>query len=471
MLNKVKWLLGPVFILCLFGSVALAQQEKGGGYSNTSAMQADWYQKSYAFVVGINSYSHGWGRLSAGVSDAKKVAATLRERGFTVFELYDAQATSSQIVTELRRAVRKTQNGDRFLFFYSGHGFTEKSAWDGSETGYLVPVEGRDNDPSSYIPMKQIRDEIVNHCRAKHTLLILDSCFSGCLLMRSNIYDGSLADYLRKRGIYGIAAGMADQPAIDGLFTNVLIEALSGNADNNNDGYVTFKEIGMYTEQNVRARNQYQTPDYGTILGAGQFVFAQRQDTSVAPLPIAVEPVSPPPVKKPPKQKTTTPASLIVHTVPWVEVYIDGEQVGISPYSDTNVSIGKHDLRLVNREKGIDVTHEIRLASGQEMRIADVRDISGNNVEPIAAKRIIAPLSAPAITGTGHLIVNTQPWVNVHIDGTLIGPTPIKRGLPIGKHTVRLVNTDAGIDIEHEIMIKTNGDTRIGPLPQQVKGE
>ena len=273
MKNRIA-LISILLVTVVLASLAFAQT-KGPGFSGTADQQANWYSNSYAMVVGINSYSQGWGKLSAGMSDAKKMAQTLRSRGFTVVELFDAQATGANIVATLRKVARKTSPNDRFVFYYSGHGYTETSAWDSSQTGYLVPANSKSGDLTGYISMNQVRDEIISHCKARHVLLIVDSCFSGTLLTRGSMTDGAVSDYLSKRGIYGITAGMQDQPALDGLFTNVLLEGLGGNADYDNNGYVTFKELGLYSEQNVKARNSAQTPDYGVMYGAGQFVFAK----------------------------------------------------------------------------------------------------------------------------------------------------------------------------------------------------
>lgn len=266
--------------MIVFCALALAQN-KGGGFSGAPAVQGEWYANSYALVVGINSYSHGWGRLSAGVNDAKKMATALRARGFQVDELYDREATSSAIIAALRKAAMRTTKNDGFVFYYSGHGFTKTSEWDQTQAGYLVPVDGRSGDISNYLAVTQIRDEILTNCKAKHVLLIVDSCFSGTLLTRSGVSDGAVADYLGKRGIFGITAGMQDQAAVDGLFASVLLDGLNGNADFNNDGFVAFKELGMYAEQNVKSRNHRQTPDYGVMYGEGQFVFAKAGGGSI----------------------------------------------------------------------------------------------------------------------------------------------------------------------------------------------
>ena len=286
-MKRTAFIIAVVFVcVATIISIALAQQHKGGGFSSAQQPGA-WYANSYALVVGINSYSHGWGRLSAGVNDAKKMATALRSRGFQVDELYDKEATSSAIIAALRQAAIRTSANDGFVFYYSGHGFTKTSEWDKTQAGYLVPVDGRSGDMSNYLAVTQLRDEILTNCKAKHVLLIVDSCFSGTLLTRSGVSDGAVADYLGKRGIYGITAGMQDQTAVDGLFASVLLDGLDGNADFNNDGYVAFKELGMYAEQNVKSRNQRQTPDYGVMYGAGQFVFA-RKGSAPPPTPAAV---------------------------------------------------------------------------------------------------------------------------------------------------------------------------------------
>lgn len=271
-----------VLAISLCTAVAFAQQTKGPGFS-APAIEGQWYDKSVAFVVGINSYSHGWRQLSNAVSDGKKMAKALRVRGFTVYELYNKQATATAIVTQLRKAAQQTGPNDRFLFFYSGHGHIQKAGFDASDTGFLVPVEGRSGDTTSYIPMEQLKMELTYNSKAKHTLLILDSCYSGLALTRSNIPTGPVSEYLNKRGIYGITAGMPNHKAVDGLFTDKFLEGLEGNADTDGDGFLTFKELGAYTEKNVKFKNKRQIPVYDVMAGAGQFVFASN--SSPPPLP------------------------------------------------------------------------------------------------------------------------------------------------------------------------------------------
>ncbi len=350
---------GVIFASALTAS---AQALKGGGFSEAASGPPGWYQHSVAVVVGIDKYSHGWGRLSAAGSDAKKMAKVLRDRGFTVHELYDEQATFQGIISTLRKAAQTTGRDDRFMFFYSGHGYTKISDWDGSTTGYLVPVEGISGDIASYISVAQLRDEILSNCKAKHVLLVIDSCFSGTLLTRAAINDGAVRDYLGKRGIYGITAGMQDQPAVDGLFTNVMLEGMCGNADFNNDGFVAFKELGIYSEQNVRARNRHQTPDFGVMYGAGQFVFT-RPNFEPAPAP---------------ESETAAAKGMAYLTVvadPWVEIYVDGKKLGISPAFKIEVPSGARELRFINEKAGIDKTMEVDFGKDKHVKIGSKLEV------------------------------------------------------------------------------------------------
>ncbi|NIQ12704.1 MAG: hypothetical protein GWO23_24990, partial [Gammaproteobacteria bacterium] len=52
-----------------------------------------------------------------------------------------------------------------------------------TNTGYWVPVDAKGHDHTTYLRNSTIRDELMLiSSRARHTLLISDSCFSGSLL-------------------------------------------------------------------------------------------------------------------------------------------------------------------------------------------------------------------------------------------------------------------------------------------------
>ena len=94
----------------LMGGAALQAATESGVYVEFRASEAAdapvterWklYGASHALVIGIDSYTGGWPRLSNAVKDATLVAEALRGRGFEVELLTDVTGD------ELRRALRR----------------------------------------------------------------------------------------------------------------------------------------------------------------------------------------------------------------------------------------------------------------------------------------------------------------------------------------------------------------------------
>jgi len=84
-----------------------------------------------------------------------------------------------------------------------------------------------------------------------------------------------------RRAVQLITAGTEGQRAVEadgfGLFTKTLAAGLAGDADSNGDGVVTATELGAYVRPQVSAAtNARQTPQYGTLVGAGEVVFGHE---------------------------------------------------------------------------------------------------------------------------------------------------------------------------------------------------
>ena len=303
-----SWIRTGVVILLAVGlvfSFALAQQHRrrGGGFSGTpTAVPPGWYQKSVALVVGIDQYSQGWPALRASVSDARKVEDVFRRQGFRVYLLLNQQATKAEILRHLYDVIPPDLSAnDRFVFYFSGHGQTERVVG-GHEMGYLIPVDGRkangQDQFSTYLSMEEIKTVLMNKYNAKHVLLVADACFSGLLARGGNIRPVDVQQALRQEGRMVLTAGQQDEPAVDGLFTSVFVQGISGAADANGDGYVTFNELVLYSQQHVTARsNGQQNPMAQPWEPGGQMVFHcgdMGQGGGETPTP--TPPPPPPPV-------------------------------------------------------------------------------------------------------------------------------------------------------------------------------
>ena len=250
--------------------------------AETPSQEKALYGKSFAVVIGINSYEK-WPSLEFAVNDAKAITKKLRETGFGhITVILEKEATQRRILTELFHELpQKVRRNDRLFFYFAGHGQTEDLPKKGKR-GYIIPVDGDVcNYGATAISMDQIRS-LSSRISAKHILYAMDSCYSGLGLNRSGGISPEITDYLRKissmRVVQIITAGgkgeQVQEKGSHGLFTTYFLNALGGAADFNKDNVVTGTELGAYLRPTVsNASGQAQTPLYGRLEGEGEFLF------------------------------------------------------------------------------------------------------------------------------------------------------------------------------------------------------
>jgi formylglycine-generating enzyme required for sulfatase activity len=234
------------------------------------------YEKSYALVIGIDAYQ-ALPPLETAVHGAETVARILEENlGFEVTLLRDAEATRDAILAHLSQEFADTQPDDRLLVYFAGHGLTRRTTT-GGEVGFLAPYGVEVGKYHQAIEMEYLVDRS-KFFPAKHTLFVLDACFSGLAVTRASVSERLLEDLMTRRAVQAIAAGQQDQevadrwgPAGHSIFTGLLLDRLEqrgGLLTGNELGLHLQRQVGMYTKSR-------QTPHYGQLLGSqgGDFVF------------------------------------------------------------------------------------------------------------------------------------------------------------------------------------------------------
>ncbi len=293
---------------------------------NTSKITS-WYNHQYAIVVGIDHYKRlSLPRLNNAVTDARSIAGILREKGFSVIELYNENASKERILDALKKIKQTSTSQDATLFYFAGHG-DGVSGHNNVREGYILPYDfGSDlNNPNTdvmqYDKSALSISSLVMYSRdtkAKHIGIILDSCFSG-LAMESKYSNKSLStnsakgldhveydtktrsvrikpttvastqesnsnsevnnlfkELLSKKSINILTAG-DDQPVSDGSnhspFTQALLQVLNTNI--NKEGYIRFTTLADYIKKYVEDRTkQQQKPQYkNESLENGDFIF------------------------------------------------------------------------------------------------------------------------------------------------------------------------------------------------------
>jgi hypothetical protein len=243
------------------------------------------YKDYHALVVGVSNYER-WPKLPNAVNDAREIAAKLKELGFSAKLVTDPTARDMQTLLSELVYDMGTEEKRAVLFYYAGHGETETLA-DGTKMGYLIPRDCPilERNPKGFathaISMRDIESASLR-IKAKHVLMLFDSCFSGSLfaLVRAVPHDITEKSSLPVRQY--ITAGREDEQVPDkSMFKRCLLIGLEGDADLTGDGYITGSELGMYlSDKVVNYTHRRQHPQYGKInnpdLDRGDFIFALK---------------------------------------------------------------------------------------------------------------------------------------------------------------------------------------------------
>ena len=288
-----------LFILLIFPSISFSTT-RGVSIISKEGQNLYLYKDYHALIVGISNYEK-WPKLPNAIMDAKEVAAKLKMKGFKVKLVLDP--TYRELKTALTEMIYKmgSQKNRAVLFYYAGHGATETLA-DNTKMGYIIPIDCPflENDPLGFathsISMRDI-ESISLRIKAKHVLMLFDSCFSGSLfaLVRAMPNDITEKSTLPVRQY--ITAGREDEQVPDkSMFKRCLLIGLDGDADLTGDGYITGSELGMYlSDKVINYTHRRQHPQYGKInnpdLDRGDFIFNVRkiQASAVSSSPISLE--------------------------------------------------------------------------------------------------------------------------------------------------------------------------------------
>lgn len=175
-----------------------------------------------ALIVGIDDYPQC--PLHGCCNDAEAINKLLKNHGDgrpnfdTKFE--------KNVVTKARllQLIDQCFSGDAdiALFYFSGHGYID------SIGGYLVTP-----DYSEYDYGVSLQDvlTIANSSQCRNKIIILDSCYSG-FMGKINCVSQNTA--IISEGVTILTASRSSEPSLEvnghGVFTSLLIEALSGSA-------------------------------------------------------------------------------------------------------------------------------------------------------------------------------------------------------------------------------------------------
>ncbi len=235
------------------------------------------YKYSHAILVAIDDYDRRKDPKKRGktgfkdfqgdmVKKAEQLKNILLFLGFpqgNIQTFYDQEAESEIVLKALKEFWVKSTH--RLFFYYSGHGYVEKS----NQNGYLVTY---DYDPqrlsTTTIPMEDLTLGHAREVKAHHMLIALDSCYSGLAVPQSmegadneeKMKEFKSLSIIRSavepkaRNVMLASTGSEKAFARNGgIFTKHLIDGLKGLADYNRDKVIQFEELSLYVKNQVIA--------------------------------------------------------------------------------------------------------------------------------------------------------------------------------------------------------------------------
>jgi len=293
-------LLALVFLLYALPAFGAERGVKRTTLSSPVPVATPYLAGQYrALVIGNDDYDDPerlWPSLKTAVADAEAVAELLRsEYGFAEITLL-RNAKRRDIVRAFNRLAQTAQENDSVLIYYAGHGHLNE----GTKEGFWIPVDAEGRDDSTFVRNSTIKVKLgVIADRARHVLLVSDSCFSGALLREGN-RGVSLSDkneryyqkVSKKKSVQILAAGGLEfvddnyKGAGHSPFTYYLLQSLKDN----NARFFEASDLSRETSRNVSI-NTVQTPESGVLQGAGHaggeffFLRTAARDTAVLNLP------------------------------------------------------------------------------------------------------------------------------------------------------------------------------------------
>ena len=241
--------------------------------------------------------------LLAPGADAEALGRVLGDAQIGDFAVQVVRNEPSHLIqAQIEELFSESRSDDVLLLHFSGHGLKSESG----ELFFAAP-----NTRPNRLGSTAVSADFVQRCmrasRSRSVVLLLDCCYGGAFGQGSTVRaagDVNVLDSFPQgklgggRGRAVITASNAMQYAFEGdrladdqhrrpsVFTSALVEGLStGDADRDEDGWVSLDELYDYVFNKVQEQNPHQTPSRHFEL-EGELYVARSRRRRIRPAPI-----------------------------------------------------------------------------------------------------------------------------------------------------------------------------------------
>jgi len=251
--------------VCLLSFLQLFAQERG---VTLLKQTHETVGQTYALIIGISDYNR-IEKLKYADRDAiafeqllkSKIGGSIPDE--QIYSLHNAAANKINVANALTAIAKKLKPGDKFYFFFAGHGDMEVTSQ--TDNGLLLlydsPKDGYFGIIDDVIEVNQLRKFLTPFSeKGVDIIYIVDACHSGKLSGGEQGRKQTAAALLSMWGReYKILSCQPNQLSYEdpklgggrGVFSLKLEEGLKGKADANNDGIITMYELYVFTLSEV----------------------------------------------------------------------------------------------------------------------------------------------------------------------------------------------------------------------------
>src|SRR5215467_8488468 len=258
-----------------------------------------------ALIIANDTYEQeALGDLQAPAADAEALGRVLGDPQIGGFAVQVVHNESAHVIqAQIEEVFSESRPDDVLLLHFSGHGLK-------SEPGELFFAAA--NTRTNRLASTAVAADFVQRCmrasRSRSIVLLLDCCYGGAFAQGVKVRaagDVNVLDSFPRetksgggRGRAVITASNAMEYAFEGeqladdqrrrpsVFTHALVEGLAtGDADRDEDGWVSLNELYDYVFDKVREQNPHQTPSRHVEL-EGELYVARSRRRRIRPAPL-----------------------------------------------------------------------------------------------------------------------------------------------------------------------------------------
>jgi ABC-type phosphate transport system substrate-binding protein len=260
-----------------------------------------------ALLVANDEYEHEELRnLHAPRADAEALGRVLGDPQIGEFTVQIMQNEPAHVMqAQFEELFSESRPDDVLLLHFSGHGLKN----DAGEL-FFAASNTRPNRLGSTAVSAEFVQRCMRDARSRSIVLLLDCCYSGAFAQGVTVRAAGevnvLGSFARVRPDSGrgravITASTAMEYAFEGdrladdqhrrpsIFTSALVEGLAtGDADRDEDGFISLDELYDYVFDKVKERNPHQTPGRQVEL-TGELYLARSRRQRIRPVPVPAD--------------------------------------------------------------------------------------------------------------------------------------------------------------------------------------